>query len=361
MSAQSDCEKRLHQLEHEIKLLQEETRQSERMKRLLQSSNQRLKAAREKQLVLQRELESKLYEIEKARLLLESIASNDKAVIDTMSEGVMITTPEGLITQVNPAFERITGFPAGMVLGKSPRLLKSGQHDKAFYTALWRELLDHSRWKGEITNRQASGQTYIQETSITAVKDWNGNTVNYVSVMQDVTQRRRNEEKLRELALYDNLTGLANRRLFQEQTITMLHMANRRNLSCAILFFDLDGFKPINDVHGHDAGDHVLSVIAERMRESLRESDAACRYGGDEFAMLLSVADTVEHAIGAAQRLLRKLMQPIHWKSEELVIGASVGVALYPNDGADYRNLLACADARMYQAKQQGKGAVCAG
>lgn len=358
MADQSKCEQELLALRQEVRLLQQEVRQSARVKRMWQHSNERLKKSREEQLATQKELEKKISELEKARHMLENIASNDMAVIENMSEGIMITNPEGIITQVNPAFEKITGYSADQVIGKNPNVLNSGKHHADFFADMWQTLQASSSWKGEIFNRCANGDLYIQDTSITEVSDWNGHTINYVSVIQDVTAQRHYHEELKELALYDNLTGLANRRLFKEQVNTALHMARRRDIIFAILFIDLDGFKPVNDKYGHEAGDYVLSEFGKRLKQALREDDEACRFGGDEFTMLLSMVESSEDAQKAALRLLDNLLQPISWEEHAISVGASIGIALYPQDGEDYDTLIKSADARMYQAKQKGKGKV---
>jgi diguanylate cyclase (GGDEF)-like protein/PAS domain S-box-containing protein len=358
-AAVSKEEQRIEELEHELRLLREEVNQSARMKRLWQASNEKLKQARARQLALQKELEERLLELEKARSLLESIASNDKAIIENMSEGVLITSPDGIIQEVNPAFESITGYAAAEVIGKSPAMLKSGRHPQGFYEQFWFDLKEKSGWRGEFTNVNAAGEIYIQDTSITQVKDWNGRTVNYVAVIQDITEKKRNEEKLRALALRDNLTGLSNRRLFKEHVSTALRLATRRELRFAILFIDLDGFKPINDRFGHDAGDRVLKVLAQRIKFCLRESDEASRFGGDEFTMLLTAIDTADDARVAAQRVLSVLKQPIECEGEDVTLGASIGIAMYPDDGGDYDGLIKRADERMYRAKNAGKGCIC--
>ena len=350
---------RIAELEHEVKLLREEVRQSARIKRLWQESSEKLKRARREQLLLQGEIENRLAELEKARVLLESIASNDKAIIESMSEGVMITSPEGIIQEVNPAFETITGYQADQVIGDTPSLLKSGRHPVRFYQRFWHELKTSSRWRGEFTNLNANGEIYIQDTSITRVVDWNGKVVNYVAVLQDVTEKRHQEEQLRALALHDNLTGLSNRRLFKEHLLTALHLARRRDLRFGVLFIDLDGFKPINDALGHDAGDKVLRVLARRIKQCLRESDEASRFGGDEFTMLLTDIESMADARVAAERVLAALRRPIDLDGSEVALGASIGIALFPRDGLNYETLVKVADNRMYLAKRAGKGRIC--
>ena len=186
-------QEQIAELQQEVRLLQQEVKQFARMKRLWQQSNERLVKAREKQLDLQKELEGHIDELEQARSLLETIASNDKAIIENMAEGVMITSPDGIIRQVNPAFETITGYLAEQAIGRNAAMLASGEHETEFFSAMWNELKQHSIWKGEVHNRNAQGEIYIQETSISAVKDWNGDIINYVAVMQDVTQRRRDD------------------------------------------------------------------------------------------------------------------------------------------------------------------------
>lgn len=347
-------------LQEQVRLLQDEVRQAQRMNSLWQHAKEQLKQARKREVVLRNDLEQRTREIEQARNLLDSLASNDRAIIDNMSEGIMITTPRGIIREVNPAFETITGYRASEAVGKSPSLLHSGRHDRAYFDALWQQLKQESRWRGEFINRRASGEIYIQDTSITEVKDWNGDTVNYVAVMQDVTRQRRDQERLKELALYDSLTGLANRRLFREKLSDLIRLAHRNQQRFAVLFVDLDGFKPINDQYGHDAGDYVLKRLARRLQNALRESDSACRFGGDEFTLLLSMLETRRDAEVAATRLLARLMRPLNWRKQPISVGASIGIAIYPDDGETFDALINSADSRMYQAKQLGKAAVCA-
>lgn len=272
------------------------------------------------------------------------------------SEGVMITDTEGCILEVNDAFTRITGYARDEVVGKRPSLLKSGRQPPSFYAGLWRTLAGRGTWAGEIWNRRKNGEVYAEWLDISAVRDENGSITRYVAIFSDITTQKEHQRQLEHLAHFDALTGLPNRSLLVDRLRQAMVQATRRQRIVAAAFIDLDGFKAINDAHGHDAGDFLLVQIAERMRLAIREGDSLARLGGDEFvAVLLDLAKPDDCAPSLA-RLLAAAAQPVVWQDAELSVTASIGVAFYPQQEAiDAEQLLRQADQAMYIAKQSGK------
>jgi two-component system CheB/CheR fusion protein len=270
-------------------------------------------------------------------------------------EGVIMTDAEGRILSVNPAFERITGYTESEVRGKNPRLLRSGRHDEGFYRRLWQTLAEHGLWEGEIWNRRKSGEVYPQWSTISRISDDAGRTLNYIAVVQDITQKKSIEEELEHLAFYDHLTGAANRFLLADRADLAIRNAAREGYTLALAYFDLDHFKPVNDTHGHRAGDLLLQRVAKRVSQSVREKDTLARVGGDEFALLLADigVDDLRVRLG---RLLLEINRPYRIEEHELQISASMGVALYPDDGEHFDQLLRAADNAMYLAKRSGRG-----
>ncbi|MFZ4535557.1 putative bifunctional diguanylate cyclase/phosphodiesterase [Propionivibrio sp.] len=271
-------------------------------------------------------------------------------------EGIMITTADGMIVDVNDAFSRITGYSRDEVLGQNPRLLSSGRHDKEFYGALWRGLIEKGHWYGEIWNRRKSGEVYPEMKTISAVYDAQGNTKQYVALFSDITELKAHERQLEHLAHYDALTMLPNRVLLADRMHQAMAQSLRRKQPLAVAYLDLDGFKAINDQHGHDAGDQLLITVANRMKESLREGDTLTRMGGDEFvAVLLDLAD-IESSVTTLSRLLAAAAQPVHVGDLVLQVSASLGVTFYPQgEEVEADLLLRQADQAMYQAKLAGK------
>lgn len=277
------------------------------------------------------------------------------AMFERIDEGVMVCNAEGNITDVNPAFERITGYAAREVLDKNPSLLSSGEQDDAFYQQMWHNLRTNRVWQGEIVNRKKSGETYPEWLSITAITDDNGNPTNYIALFSDITRLKRSEAKMRQLALHDVLTGIPNRFYLDERIEQLIHHADRETLSFPLLFLDLDDFKRINDIYGHDVGDMILLETAERIKMHLRGEDTVARFGGDEFVILLeSVPDN-----GATAAITRKLLdvfkEPFTINNQTHYLGASIGIALYPQDAANAKELISRADTAMYRAKHGGK------
>lgn len=280
-------------------------------------------------------------------------------VFENTTGAILVTDPAGYVVQVNDNFSQITGFSADEILDHTPRLLKSTVHDERFYPGILRTLQEQGRWEGEIWPRRKCGEQFPAWAGITAVHDNEGDLVSYVCFFVDISERKASEARIESLAYYDALTGLANRTLFQDRLRTALQLAERRDEWVAVLFLDLDRFKPINDTLGHAAGDAMLKEVARRLRDCVRASDTVARMGGDEFTMLLAGLGNREAALSAgihvAEKILAALTPAFNLQEREFFISASIGLALYPQDGLEVSALLKNADTAMYHAKGAGK------
>ena len=278
------------------------------------------------------------------------------AVFDSTREGVVITDLEPRIIAVNRAYTEITGYTEPEALGRNPSYLQSGRQDESFFQSLWASLTCHGYWQGEIWNRRKNGETYPQLLAISTVKDDEGVAKNYVGVMTDISQLKKSEANLEQLAHYDPLTGLPNRLLIHSRLEHAMTHAKRANGQVAVLFMDLDRFKNVNDSLGHPVGDHLLRALASRLNQRLRGDDTFGRLGGDEFLIILDHAQRPEDAAGIANELINLLRAPFELPNgSEVFIGASIGISIYPQDGDQASQLIQHADAAMYEAKEQGR------
>ncbi|TNC95725.1 MAG: PAS/PAC sensor-containing diguanylate cyclase [Gallionellaceae bacterium] len=287
-------------------------------------------------------------------------------------EAIMITDANAKIIRVNQAFQDITGYKSEEVLGKNPRTLSSGRHDKTFFIGLWQHLLMYGFWSGEIWDRRKNGEIYPKELTITAVKDDTGKTTEYVSLFSDITARKQAEEEISNLAFYDALTGLPNRRLLHDRLSQSLSANKRKGCYGAVIYLDLDNFKPLNDTHGHMAGDLLLIEAANRLISCIREMDTVARIGGDEFVVMLSELDTDKTTSTAqagivAEKIRATLNQPylLHIKQEgeadvciEHLCTASIGVIVFNDCDGGQSKIIKLADAAMYQAKEAGRNQI---
>jgi diguanylate cyclase (GGDEF)-like protein/PAS domain S-box-containing protein len=320
--------------------------------------------------VLARDVTARHQAGEQVRLLSAAIGSAATAVV--------ISDPGGVCLWVNPAFTRITGYPAEEIVGQPLSRLKSGAHDEAFYASLWKTILSGEAWKGEIVNRHRDGHLYTEEQTISPVRDEDGRITHFVAVKQDVTERRRMEEglrtanetltaqlaeiealqaKLREQAIRDSLTGVFNRRFLSETLVRETARARRDSRAYAIVLLDLDHFKRINDAYGHEAGDRVLVAVSELLCAHTREGDLVCRYGGEEFVVLMPGSS----AVSAARRaeVWREALEALRFPfKDDVAVTLSAGVACFPDDGADGEAVLRAADEALYRAKGSGRNAV---
>ena len=285
------------------------------------------------------------------------------AVAFETQEAILITDASANIIRVNRAFQETTGYSAGEVLGKNPRILSSGRQDKAFYAAMWQQLLATGSWAGEMLDRRKSGQIYPKWLTITAVKNEQGKTTEYVAIFSDITARKQAEEEIRNLAFYDTLTKLPNRRLLRDRFYLALSVSARSNLYGAVLFLDMDKFKTLNDTLGHNYGDLLLIEVAQRIRSCVREMDTVARLGGDEFVVLLEDVDAGEEQASQkvaliAEKIRAALAVPYQLDGNEHHSSPSIGVCLYCGNAEPVEEVLKHADLAMYQAKDSGRNAV---
>jgi diguanylate cyclase (GGDEF)-like protein/PAS domain S-box-containing protein len=271
-------------------------------------------------------------------------------------EGIIITDASGTIIDVNEAFTRITGYGREEALGQNPRILKSGRQDKAFYEVIWRDLTEQGHWSGEIWNRRKDGEVYAELLTISSVRDAAGAVQQYAGLFSDITAMMQHQSQLEHIAHFDALTSLPNRVLLADRLQQAKAQALRRNQQLAVAFLDLDGFKTINDQHGHDAGDQVLVKLAQRMKQALREGDSLARLGGDEFVAVLIDLEDQAASLPMLSRLLLACAQSVQVGDLSLHVSASLGVTFYPQaQDIDADQLIRQADQAMYQAKLAGK------
>jgi diguanylate cyclase (GGDEF)-like protein/PAS domain S-box-containing protein len=290
-----------------------------------------------------------------ARKQSEDQLKQAASVFSHAHEGIIITKTTGEILDINAAFTLITGYSREEVLGRNPRFLRSGQHDKAFYAEMWRQLKAQGYWSGEIWNRRKSGEVYPELLTISTVPDEQGRARHYVGLFVDITAQKEYERELKRVAHYDALTGLPNRWRFAELMRQHMQHAEERNQRLAIAYLDLDRFKAINDRYGHAVGDQFLIAIAERMKESLRQNDTIARLGGDEFSVILPMWGDTEASESRLTRLLEAVAEPVRLGDLVLQASASIGVTFFPQRDTDADQLLRQADHSMYQAKLAGK------
>jgi diguanylate cyclase (GGDEF)-like protein/PAS domain S-box-containing protein len=271
-------------------------------------------------------------------------------------EGIVITDAQGTILDVNDAFTRITGYGREDAIGQNPRILSSGRQNKAFYEAMWNSLIEQGHWSGEIWNRRKNGEVYAELLTISAVRDEQGKTQQYVALFSDITSIKEHQRQLEHIAHFDALTNLPNRLLLADRLQQAMAQAQRRGQQLAVAYLDLDGFKNVNDHHGHDVGDKLLIHLASAMKDTLREGDTLARLGGDEFVAVLIDLDGIESCVPMLTRLLKAAASPVQIGDAVLTGSASIGVTFYPQtNDMEADQLLRQADQAMYQAKLAGK------
>jgi diguanylate cyclase (GGDEF)-like protein/PAS domain S-box-containing protein len=278
------------------------------------------------------------------------------SVFANSREGIMITSLDGTIIDVNDAFTTITGYSQEEVVGKTPRVLSSGRQTKAFYQALWQDLHSKGHWYGEVWNRRKSGDVYAEMQTISTVCDAEGRPQHFVALFSDVTASKEHEKKLLHIAHYDALTNLPNRVLLGDRLHQGMVQATRHGKKLAVAFLDLDAFKAVNDTHGHEVGDDLLVALSARMRQALREGDTLARIGGDEFVAVIGDLSDAAASLPLLNRLLSAAAQPVQVQGLELQLSASLGVTFFPqDDDVEADQLMRQADQAMYQAKIAGK------
>lgn len=298
-------------------------------------------------LILFRELQGNVGPIEHVR--------RTEQIFDKTGEAIMVTDRHGLITSINRAFRDIAGYEDSEVLGRTSKLLKSGIHTPQFYARMWQTLNNQGTWRGEIWNRRKNGEIFPQWLIINAIRDRAGTVTHYVATYSDISRVKEAEEKIHYMATHDNLTGLPNRTHFNEHLRHTLERARRGNFRIAIAFFDLDHFKVINDNLGHQIGDQYLLEISRRLREITRQQDLLARWGGDEFVLAVEDIRTAQQVEEIAERLMRALEAPFATTGYDIQPSASIGIACFPDDADNLSDLIKCADAAMYRAKESGR------
>lgn len=274
--------------------------------------------------------------------------------VEQAPSSIFIAGADGNIEYVNPAFSATTGYSLADVVGRNPRLLSAGETPLSVYADMWAHLSSGRAWRGEFLNRRKDGREYYESAIISPLHDEQGRITHYLAVQEDVTERKRDEERIRKLVNFDALTGLPNRTMFASRFSQALALTQRSGQHLALMYLDLDHFKNVNDSLGHQVGDELLVEIAHRLQRVVREEDTVSRPGGDEFIIVLPLADA-QHAAHVAERLQSEVRRVCVLGHHELVVTSSVGIALYPEDGREFETLAQRADAAMFRAKDTGR------
>ncbi|HEY8219176.1 MAG TPA: sensor domain-containing diguanylate cyclase [Methylobacter sp.] len=268
------------------------------------------------------------------------------------SDGILITDASARIVSVNQALCTMTGYNENELLGQPPSILQSGYTTDEEYNRMWESLNKSGQWQGDIIDRKKDGALIPMRASINQVKNADDQLTHYVAILSDITERKAEEEHLRHIALHDPLTGLANRVLFNDRLEQAIKLAARNKTKFAVLFLDLDKFKPVNDLFGHKIGDKLLQKVADRLTRSIRKSDTVTRLGGDEFVILLKHISGQEMVEKLLNQIIDALGKTYHIDDHDLEIGVSAGISIYPDHGADAKTLLHLADKAMYEIKE---------
>lgn len=297
---------------------------------------------------------------ERIRLLLQTAHDQQwlrliGSALKTAANAIFITRVDGVIEWANASLLKLTGYERAEILGQTPRIFNSDMHPPGFWQRFWETVLNGDAWQHEVTNRRKDGTLYPARQTVTPILDQQGEISHFISVQEDISQEKRNEEQLRHNASHDLLTGLPNRLLMHEHLQHAIHTAQRSRDLVGILFIDLDHFKIVNDSLGHLAGDALLREVTARLSACLRVGDTLARLGGDEFVVLLPGINSPLHTAVVANKMIDALRSPILLGSHELTIGCSIGISLYPLDGEDADTLLKNADTAMYNAKGSGR------
>ncbi|CUW38916.1 Putative Adenylyl cyclase class-3/4/guanylyl cyclase,378-537 and Diguanylate phosphodiesterase, EAL domain,544-790 [Magnetospirillum sp. XM-1] len=294
-------------------------------------------------------------QIHQRRLQLRKL----ETALEQAPVSVMITDSHGAIEYVNRAFVLVSGYSEDEVLGRNPRLLKSGETVASLYRDMWYCLSNGTTWQGELCNRAKDGSLFWEYATISPIRDDNGAVTHFMAVKENITQRKQAEQLLVHQATHDTLTGLPNRLLLEDRVHHAIEVAKREGRRIGLMFLDLDRFKIVNDSLGHVAGDQLLKVVADRLRHTLRRSDTVARLGGDEFVVVLTHFQSSSELAEVAEKISAALDEPVELAGHKVHVGASIGIALYPEDGDNFNALMKDADTAMYRAKQKGRNTFC--
>jgi diguanylate cyclase (GGDEF)-like protein/PAS domain S-box-containing protein len=289
------------------------------------------------------------------QLELEAELGRLKMAVEQSQITVLIADHTGAIQYVNPAFTATSGYRPEEVLGKNPRILKSGETPRQDYAAMWKRLAEGESWAGEFHNRRKDGSLYWEEAVISPVKDSQGAITHFIAVKQDTTARREAEARARFLAFHDPLTGLPNRAVAKSEMGEAIAEADKSGGKASLLFIDVDNLKRVNDSLGHSVGDHLLQSLVHRLKTCMRDGDLLSRVSGDEFLLLVPRVTNPGIVEGIAQRIRQSLASPFDLDGREITVTVSIGAATYPDDGLDFDDLYRQADLAMYCAKREGR------
>ena len=287
--------------------------------------------------------------------VLERYPNLAQNVIENAANAVLITDNKAKIIYVNDSFTKMTGYETSDVIGKKPSIFSTDLHNEDFYEKLFDDVLADGHFRGEIQDKRKNGEPYTAYTIISVVTNEYGNITNYVAFARDISKQKEKEKEIHSLAFYDSLTGLANRRLFEDHLHEALSRAKRHEQKVAVIFMDMDNFKNINDTFGHHVGDQFLQEVARRIANTIRDEDTLSRIGGDEFTLLLEEISGLEDAAHAAERIIEQIRKPFEIGTDKFSSAISLGISIYPDDSEDFNKLLTYADKAMYHVKNSGK------
>ena len=296
---------------------------------------------------LGQEIEQRIEAEERLRIYREIILNTDEAIL--------VTGPDGTIEEVNPAYERNTGFCRDELIGSNPRIVRSGYHDAAFYNEMWNSINKCGHWSGEIWDKKKNGEIFPLWIVINAIYGDNGEIQHLIGLYRDISELKQAEARLEQLAFYDPLTNLPNRTLFNEKLRQEIASLKRHDEMMALLFLDLDNFKNVNDTLGHGVGDKLLIEVGRRLSGLLRESDIVSRLSGDEFNIAITQLKELACITRICEKIVETISAPYVINGESIKVGVSIGVSIYPNHSDHIETLKKYSDMAMYKAKAMGK------
>jgi diguanylate cyclase (GGDEF)-like protein/PAS domain S-box-containing protein len=297
-------------------------------------------------------------DIEERKSIQKKLELSD-GVFQNSNEGIIITDRDLKIQAVNPAFSSITQYSEEEVIGNNTLFLRSTYHDSEFYKQIWKSTLQSGYWKGEMWSVRKNGEPFPQWLNISTIKDSNGKIRNYIGIFFDITTMKQSEKELEFLAHHDPLTELPNRLLLSARLSQSIKRAKREAKKIALLFLDLDRFKEINDTFGHSYGDEILIKITQRFKSCMREKDTIARIGGDEFVFLIEDVEKIDDIESILEKILSLFDTEVVVNKQSFQLSASIGIAIYPNDGDNIEDLIKNADTAMYKAKDSGRNTYC--